>query len=270
LANRRRRGKHPLDGPVSKLISWNIAGRVNKATRSKQLDWIKRERADILAFQEVARVSELRQELSKLGFTHFECTKPTANRKKLVAIASRKPLRRIRLFSVPHPERAISCLISLGRKEAELHCVHVPYGQKYAREKIRFLEVVTRGVSTRKLPQLLVGDFNCPQVMSCEEAKIVTWAKYRKDSRWQLMKSYKGVAGKKWNDAELNILRPKGMKDTYTFLKGRTRNTYFTKAKSSPNCCFDHIIASGSIVPRDIRLKVTRKLSDHAALVAEW
>jgi hypothetical protein len=39
---------------------------------------------------------------------------------KLVVTASRKPLKRIRPFAVPHSERAISCLIMLGRKEVEV------------------------------------------------------------------------------------------------------------------------------------------------------
>jgi hypothetical protein len=38
---------------------------------------------------------------------------------------------------------------------------------------------------------------------------------------------------------------------------------------SGPNC-FDHMIASVSIMPSTIRSVLDPKLSDHAALVAEW
>ena len=43
------------------------------------------------------------------------------------------------------------------------------------------------------------------------------------------------------------------------------------KVKGGPNC-FDHMIASVSIMPSTIRVakSVIPKLSDHAALVAEW
>lgn len=108
---------------MSKLISWNIAGRLK--ARSAQLKWIVSEEADILAFQEVVSASDLRQRLSALGFKYFASTEPVDGRKKLVAIASRKPIGVISTFAVPHPERAISCRISLGSKEAELHCIHV-------------------------------------------------------------------------------------------------------------------------------------------------
>ena len=96
---------------MSKLISWNIAGRVK--ARSAQLEWIASEQADILALQEVAGASDLRHRLFDLGFKCFASTEPMDGRKKLVAIASREPFRVIPAFAVPHPERAISCRISL-------------------------------------------------------------------------------------------------------------------------------------------------------------
>ena len=61
-------------------------------------------------------------------------------------------------------------------EKVELHCVSVPPGSQYGGIKVEFLEAVARGISTREKPQLLVGDFNCPQVM---EPEIVTWAKTR-------------------------------------------------------------------------------------------
>ena len=231
---------------MPKLISWNING-PGQARRSKQLAWIDSEHADVLALQEIGQASELRQRLSEIGFEYFEPTNPAGGRSKLVAIASRKPLRRIRPFArLPHPERAISCLISLGRKEAELHCVHVPHGSGYPGIKIEFLEKIVSGLSTREGPHLLVGDFNCPQVMDPEESKIVTWAKWRrgKHDPWRPMKSYKGVGFKRWDDAERSILRPKAdMKDAYASVNGVAKDTYPAKAKGGPGC-FDHIIAS--------------------------
>jgi exonuclease III len=252
---------------VSKLISWNIAGRVK--ARSAQLEWIASERADVLALQEVARASDLRQGLSALGFEHFASTEPMDGRKKLVAIASREPFTLI-VFTVPFPERAISCRISLKGEEVELHCVSVPPGSQYGRIKIEFLEAVTSGVSTRELPQLLVGDFNCPQVM---EPEVVTWAQTRgKNNEWRLKKARRGIDGKRWDEAERKILHPRAdMKDAYKFLNGVAIDTYPAKVKGGPNC-FDHMIATISIMPSRIRVadKITPKLSDHAALVAEW
>ena len=61
------------------------------------------------------------------------------------------------------------------------------------------------------------------------------------------------------------------MRDAFKFLNGVAIDTYPAKAKGGPNC-FDHMVASLSIMPLTIRLaeSVTPKLSDHAALVAEW
>lgn len=255
---------------MSKLISWNIAGRVK--ARSAQLEWIASEQADVLAVQEVARSSDLRQRLSALGFEYFASTEPMDGRNKLVAIASREPFRIISTFAVPHPERAISCLISLRSKEVELQCVHVPPGSSYGRIKIEFLEAVTSGLSTRERPQLLVGDFNCPQSM---EPVVVTWAQRRgKDGGWQLQKTCKGVAGRRWDAAERSILCPRrDMTDAFIFLNGAAiAHSYVTKAKGGGNS-FDHMIASFSIMPSTIRLATSvldAELSDHAALVAEW
>ena len=258
------RVKLAKEAPVPKLISWNIAGRVK--ARNAQLEWIASEHADVLALQEIARASDLQQRLFAISFKYFSSTKPRDGRNKLVAIASRKPLRRIWPFDVPYPERAISCLILLGRKEAELHCVHVPHGEKNGRAKVEFLEAVSSGISTRERPQLLVGDFNCPQ---CMEPEIVTWAQMQKDGGWRLQKTCEGIDGGRWDAAERRILCPKAdMKDADKLLNGVATDTYFAKVKGGPNC-FDHIIASKSIMPSKIR-PVDTKLSDHAALVAEW
>jgi len=253
---------------MPKLISWNIASRI--IARSEQLAWIESENADVLALQEVIRASDLRERLSDLGFKCIASTEPVDGRKKLVAIASREPFALISVFTVPFPERALSCRIFLKGEEVELHCVSVPPGSQYVGIKVEFLEAVARGISTREKPQLPVGDFNCPQVM---EPEIVTWAKTRgKDNEWRLIKSFRGIEGKRWDEAERNILCPKAdMKIAYKYLNGVAVDTYPAKARGGPNC-FDHMIATVSIMPSKIRVadKVTPKLSDHAALVAEW
>ena len=61
------------------------------------------------------------------------------------------------------------------------------------------------------------------------------------------------------------------MTDAFKFLNEVAVDTYPAKARGGPNC-FDHMIASNSIMPSTIRLAtcVLEKLSDHAALVAEW
>ena len=58
------------------------------------------------------------------------------------------------------------------------------------------------------------------------------------------------------------------MKGAFKFLNGVAIDTYSAKVKGGPNC-FDHMIASDSIMPSTIRVAES-KLSDHAALVAEW
>jgi endonuclease/exonuclease/phosphatase family metal-dependent hydrolase len=184
-----------------------------------------------------------------------------------VAIASRGPFSVIEPLEVPQLERAISRLIVIRRTLAELHCVHVPPGSSYGRIKIEFLEAVTNGISSRERPQLLVGDFNCHRFM---EPEVVTWAQRLRVNGWELQKTRKGVQGIRWDKAERAILCPRAdMKDAFKFLNGSSINTYSAKTKGGPNC-FDHMIDSLSIMPLAIRLAVIPKLSDHAALVAEW
>ncbi len=189
-----------------------------------------------------------------------------------MALASRKPVIVISAFAVPHPERAISCRISLINENVELHCIHVPPGSNYGRTKIEFLESVASGLSTCELPQLLVGDFNCLQYM---EPMVVTWVQKRgKDGGWQVKETRDGFAGTRWDAAERSIPCPRtDMRDAYRFLNGAAAaNSYVTKAKGGGNR-FDHMIASVSIMPSRIRLTTSvleAKLSDRAALVAEW
>lgn len=151
----------------------------------------------------------------------------------------------------------------------ELHCVHVPPGSIYGRTKIEFLEAVISGLSTRERPQLLVGYFNCPQFM---EPEVVTWAQRLGKDGWYVRKTRDGIDGSRWDAAERSILCPRAdMKVAFKFLNGVAIDTYLAKAKGGPNC-FDHMIASVSIMPSTIRVaeSVMPKLSDHAALVAEW
>jgi len=248
-----------------KLISWNIGSRVQ--TRSAQLEWIAAEQADVLAFQEVVGAPDLKQRLSVLGFKHFASSAPTDGRKKLVAIASRDPFKVIKPLAVPHSERAISCSIPIGGKAAELHCVHVPPGSNYGWLKIEFLEAVINALSSREQPQLLVGDFNCPRLM---EPEVVTWAQRSAKNGWQIIKTIDGIEGARWDAAERSILCPRAdMKDAFKFRNGVSVDTYAAKARGGPNC-FDHMIASFSIMPSVIRLGESAQLSDHIALVAEW
>ena len=252
---------------MSKLISWNIAGRIK--ARSAQLDWIEQEEADVLALQEVIGACDLRERLLKLGFKFFHPAKPAEGRSKLVAVASRQPFAVISAFTVTHPERAISCRISLSNKKVELHCVHVPDGSNYGGPiKVEFLEAVTSGLSTRKLPQLLVGDFNCPRFV---EPVVVTWAQKRKDGGWQLNGTRDGIARTRWDAAERSILCPRVDMSVARFCNGSAIVTYPKKVglKGGGNC-FDHVIASKTIMPRRIESVLNTKLSDHAALVAEW
>jgi exonuclease III len=77
--------------------------------------WIKSERADVLALQEVVRASDLQKRLFALGFKHFAFTEPTKHRKKtkrrkkFVAIASREP----RFTDSPHHNRRDASRIAL-------------------------------------------------------------------------------------------------------------------------------------------------------------
>jgi exonuclease III len=81
---------------MPKLISWNIAGRIK--VRSEQLAWIKSEKADVLALQEVARESDLRQRLCDLGFNCFASTEPMDGRNKLGHSESRAVHSCLRLY----------------------------------------------------------------------------------------------------------------------------------------------------------------------------
>ena len=104
------------------------------------------------------------------------------------------------------------------------------------------------------------------------EPEVVTWAQRRGKDGWYVRKTRDGIAGSRWDAAERSILCPRpDMKGAFKFLNGVAIDTYLAKVKGGPNC-FDHMIASVSIMPSTIRVaeSVIPKLSDHAALVAEW
>lgn len=101
---------------------------------------------------------------------------------------------------------------------------------------------------------------------------MVTWAQRLGKDGWYVRKTRDGIDGSRWDAAERSILCPRAdMKVAFKFLNGVAIDTYLAKAKGGPNC-FDHMIASVSIMPSTIRVaeSVMPKLSDHAALVAEW
>jgi exonuclease III len=270
-----------------KLISWNTNKRRDSA---RQLRALAERAPDIIGLQEVTArtVGGWVQGLKAEGFRVVRATiaDSTNVRKGLnvsgVLVASRYPVvTQARVaFDVPGwREKVLSLLIDTPLGELALHTVHVPNGSDYDWAKVRVLQAVYAGLSTRRWHRhtVLCGDFNTPQ---CElpSGQIITWAQYENsDGRYRLARQISGRSGLQWDTAERNILSGLevfGMRDVFRSLHGYQVEACSwvarRKALVRPRR-FDHIFASDTL--RTIRceyLTAWREdgLSDHAAIEA--
>jgi exonuclease III len=267
-----------------KLISWNVANRVNVDHQAQALF----ERLpDVVALQEVSagRSAIWRDAFATAGLGHIRSTRdspaqePSNSRACGVLIASRYPLRDQPSASVSAPwaEKSLSVIVVVPVGELQLHNVHVPNGSANKVLKIETLEAVFAVLSCQNGSRhfVLCGDFNAPQ-RELPSGQIVTWGQ-NGNSPFRLKGKVEGVDGHRWDRGErrvLSDLHPFGLRDVYRSHHGHARDACSfvlkKKEKEWPRR-FDHIIASERLETVNCEYMDswrTNRLSDHAAI--EW
>ena len=246
-----------------KLMSWNV-GRKDKVR--EQLDAIVSIKIDILALQEVTlnNFEGFRESLPKIGLTHI-APKQTSRQGHSVLIASRWPMKPIKMIEVPRKESTLSVIIGSHYGEIELHTVHVPNASKNGRQtKVDTLNGIYKRLSKNSdRHRILCGDFNSPKKESLNGTVMYFGLKY----------------GQKSEEQVLSGLSEYDLADTYIELHGYTTLEYShvnnkkTKDGERPKRRFDHIFSSKSLNPKkccylhDFR---ESDLSDHSPIYAAY
>ncbi len=175
-----------------RIVAWNIragGGRRVDLIADRLQSW----GADVVALSEFRATPpslQLRQSLAGQGLGHqistVDPTTPASNR---LLIASRWPLRAIRLRNAP-TEPGRWCLVEVGAPQAfTLGSMHIPNavtGRKYPYHAA----VLNVARSWRRGPALLVGDTNSGRIGIDEEAPCFTrredgWVQALEDLRWR-------------------------------------------------------------------------------------
>ncbi len=261
------------------LISWNIAGRVAKATA--QAAALADRQPDIVAMQEVRKraLPLLLEGLCGVGLTHAIDNIAFATedgRPYGLMVVSRWPLQRLDQgeFDIPWLSSVLSAVVQTPTPPLELHTAHVPPGSSNGWRKIETLEgiharLTRQAASTR----VLCGDFNTPQVETVE-GRVVTWAeRKRKDGRFSMRSS----RGDRWDKGERQVitgLADYDMPDVFRGLHGYGAEGYswvLNRAGANVRRRFDHVFASRDLNARECRYlhePREQKLSDHSPIEA--
>jgi exonuclease III len=252
-----------------KLVSWNVAGRVNRW--SERLVAIAELSPDILALQEVTvgNISAYRRDLPSLGLEHildsfelaFDPGLLKGPRRYGELIASRYPLTALEPWAgdLPWPERVLSALVHAPSGDVELHATHVPPGVSHGWLKIEHFEGISARLAlTCPRPRILCGDFNSPK----SEAGDGTVTTFGTDGRW--VRGERGV---------IVGLRAFDLPDVYRDLNGyevEEFSWYWKGRGKQIGRRFDHIFASASLGASSCSYEHGSReagLSDHSAIV---
>jgi exodeoxyribonuclease-3 len=151
-------------GKRVRLASWNVNSiRIREAA---VLEWLRRVQPDVLCMQETKVVDDdfPTDELMRLGYAVAMAGQPTYNG---VAIATRLPIRDIRIGLAGEPASADCRAISATIADVRVVNVYVPNGKSVSSpsfvEKLSWLERLRLTLDTQEKaeePLVLCGDFN--------------------------------------------------------------------------------------------------------------
>lgn len=269
------------------LISWNVAGRVNRAR--DQVGYLATRRPDVVALQEVTPRSlpRLVKALQDHGLTHSldslrflgKSASNSGPRRYINLIASRLPLRPLALRNVelPWPERLLSCCVATASGEVELHNTYIPTGASHGWVKIETLEGLHQRLARRaRRPRILCGDFNTPQSEFADGTVVTFGQRITADGRAVMKRRFRNGEGARWDAGERGILEglaPHDLGDAF-----RRRHGYGVEeaswlvwrgGKVVSSFRLDHVFASRSLGPREcgyLHAPREASLSDHSAL----
>ena len=259
-----------------RLVSWNVAGRVERLP--EQAAVLAEQSWDLVCLQEVTPTTLplWRHGLRELGLPHVGSSmddwlpgEPPPDERRLgVVVAAADPLERPITADVPWPERLLSVRVD-ARRPFVVHNLHSPISQRADHVKLR----THRGLAAYlaqplELPQLVLGDLNTPRR---ERPDGTTWS-FARDSRGKLRLD----RGEPWERAELALIRgleEHGYRDAFRALHGFERKEIsWNYPRRKGGYRLDHVIASRhfELIACDyLHAPREQGLSDHSPVWAE-
>lgn len=265
-----------------RLISWNVAGRVELL--AEQVAALATHAPDVVALQEVtARTAPmLRVRLNRLGLRYVQDSLSLAGghpantgpRRYGQLVACRWPLHALSPahVAVPWPERVLSVVVESPFDEMELHTTGVPPGSTNGWVKVEHLEgLYSRLACGCRRHRILCGDLNTPR-LERPDGMVVTWGqRVGKDGSIRL----DAARGRRWDGAERGVLlglAPFDLADVFRRLHGyavQESSWQWTGKGRTVGRRFDHAFASDSLNPVSCRYLHRLRLSglsDHSAI----
>jgi exonuclease III len=262
-----------------RLISWNIAGRVQ--CNPQQVALLGQRQPDLVALQEVrANASKkLFSLFSELGLVHLLDNTEEAEQYGRVygeLVASRWPLSRLPdpIAGNPFPERVLSLMVASPWGQIELHIAHIVPGVSNGWKKIEMFEHLYQQLARGcELPRILCGDFNSPQAET-PEGRLITWGeRIGKNGEITIARG-----DERWDAGERSVLKglaEHDLPDVFRGVNGYGVEAYSWFSKRNGEWVskrrFDHIFASerlNQISCEYLMEGIERGLSDHAAIEA--
>jgi exonuclease III len=250
------------------VLSWNVAGRVARATEQAEL--VAGFGADVVCLQELtpATAAIWADGLGSAGYNTAVADMPAvreSSRPLGVLVAARAAFEAGPVEEVPWPERVLAARLESG---LEVVNVHSPISPKPGLAKVLTHEAVFRHLAVGSGPRLVCGDLNTPR------------REHADGSVWTFARTRNGVLrpqrGERWDAAETALIRglePHGFRDAF-----RERHGYAVKEVSwawprGGGYRLDHLIVSEELRVGECRYlhewRTEWKLSDHSPLAAE-
>jgi exonuclease III len=249
-----------------KLLTWNVAGRV--ALLGEQTTAVARQRADIVALQEVRRstVDAWRRALDEAGLAFALDTGGLTERRLFNLLASRWELVELPPIGAPQPERVVSAVSDSPAGQIEVHNAHIPPAPSNGLVKVETCEALFERLArpaTRH--RVLCGDLNTPRYETTD-GEVETFASNH--PLWE----------ERWDAAERSLLvglADWDLHDAFRGLNGYDRSdvswVMHTRSRRKAGHRLDHVLASRSLRPVFCDYEHGWReagLSDHSAMIA--
>ena len=267
-AERSRRG-----GLTLRILSWNVAGRVEK--RPLQAQVVAATESDVVCLQEItpSTLWPWRDALREMGLEHVRSSmddwipgQPTPDGRRLgVVTAANRPLATVTSAFVPWPERLLSTRVE---DRLVIHNLHSPISQREGLVKVKTHEALYGFLAARpELPQVLVGDLNTPRK---EKPDGTTWT-FARAATGKLRLD----RGERWDEAELALIRrleEHGMRDVFRELHGfeRTEISWRVGPQQLPARPRDRVDELEATLCEYLHEPREAGLSDHSPMLAEF
>jgi exodeoxyribonuclease III len=270
VRSRAPRRRRPLNR--ARLVSWNVAGRVQRL--AEQAELIVGLNADLICLQEVTAGTARTWTalLAQAGWEHAFMAQPgqpvpgvRPRRRPLgVLTAAREPADRVELAGLPWPERALATRV----QGLEVVNVHSPISPSPGLAKVLTHECLHEHMAAGSGPRILCGDLNTPR-REHPDGRVWTFAR---DQYGRLRED----RGERWDQAELALIKglePFGFRDAFREEHGPAwKELSWEWPRWGGGYRLDHLIVSAEVEVRAISYAHEwrqAKLSDHSALVAD-